>query len=334
MMAKMFYTLEETKAALGKSEEEVKQYAREGRLREFRDGPRLMFKADQVDQLKGELASGGGMSADLGPSDSGVGIALADTGQPSGTGIVSLADTDFGKSPGAGMVKDDTRLAEDLGLSGTIGGIPSPGRPSGTGSGLSGTTTGSRGGITVFDVDDNTRVDPMAQTSIGSGIQDQVNLEGVGSGSGLLDLARDRDDTSLGAELLDEITPSSGGGGGGRRQPAMMAPDSALDMGDAFEPQSTQRGPGRSAISAPIYVEQHDPWATAFGALALFGVVIVLFGGFLVVNAINGVRPDFVVHLTGTESKGMVYIGAALVGSLVFFVVGWLIGKATAPARR
>ena len=50
MMAKMFYTLDEARAALGKNEEEIKQYAREGRLREFRDGPRLMFKADQVEQ--------------------------------------------------------------------------------------------------------------------------------------------------------------------------------------------------------------------------------------------------------------------------------------------
>ena len=57
MMAKMFYTMEEAKAALGKSEDEIKQYAREGRLREFRDGPRLMFKADQVEQLKSELAA-------------------------------------------------------------------------------------------------------------------------------------------------------------------------------------------------------------------------------------------------------------------------------------
>ena len=54
-MAKMFYTMEETKASLGRNEEEIKQLAREGRLREFRDGPRLMFKADQVDNLKSEL---------------------------------------------------------------------------------------------------------------------------------------------------------------------------------------------------------------------------------------------------------------------------------------
>ena len=61
-MAKMFYTMDEAKAALGKSDEEVKQLARDGRLREFRDGARLMFKADQVEQLKAELGGGGGWS--------------------------------------------------------------------------------------------------------------------------------------------------------------------------------------------------------------------------------------------------------------------------------
>ena len=74
MMAKMFYTLEETKTALQKNEEEIKQLAREGRLREFRDGPRLMFKADQVEQLKAELGGGSTGSLDqvdlAGPGDS------------------------------------------------------------------------------------------------------------------------------------------------------------------------------------------------------------------------------------------------------------------------
>ena len=196
MMAKMFYTLEETKSALGKSEEEVRQFAREGRLREFRDGPRLMFKADQVDQLKNDM--GGGGRADLGPSDSGAPIGLGDIGA-SGSGVISLADTDFGKSPGAAMVKEDTALATDLGLSGSLGGVPSPSRTGGGAGSGSGSMHGSRaGGVTVFDVDDAHRPDPMAQTAIGSGLQDQVNLEGVGSGSGLLDLTRESDDTSLG----------------------------------------------------------------------------------------------------------------------------------------
>jgi hypothetical protein len=56
-MAKMFYTLEETKSALNRSEEDIKQFAREGRLREFRDGPRLMYKADQVENLKSDIGA-------------------------------------------------------------------------------------------------------------------------------------------------------------------------------------------------------------------------------------------------------------------------------------
>ena len=255
-MAKMFYTLDEAKAALGKNEEEIKQYTREGRLREFRDGPRLMYKADQVEALKAELA--GGDPVDIGASDSGMAIGLADskgigsglgsglgsgigsgigsgTGSGIGSGVgsgvgsglsgsgsgLSLVDTDagHGASPGGsagGMsLKEDTALAADLGLSGSIGGVPSPaGRPSSaTGTGLSG-SQGSRPGVDVFQNDEVERVDPSAQTAIAPGIS-EIASEGVGSGSGLLDLTRESDDTSLGAELLDEIAP--GGTATGRR---------------------------------------------------------------------------------------------------------------------
>src|SRR5215212_9781968 len=99
MMAKMFYTLEEAKGALNRNEEEIKQLTREGRLREFRDGPRLMFKADQVEQLKAEL--GGGTSSgsldqvDLGPSDSGAPIGLVDSRSQTGSGIsIALSEAD------------------------------------------------------------------------------------------------------------------------------------------------------------------------------------------------------------------------------------------------
>jgi hypothetical protein len=321
MMAKMFYTLEETKGALGLSEEEIKQLSREGRLREFRDGPRLMFKADQVDTLKAEIA-GGGDQISLGPSDSGAPIGMADsrTSPLSGSGI-SLADTDFGRSPGAGMVKDDTALSADLGLSGTMGGIPSPGRAGDSRSG--GSSMGSRVGVNVFGDEDSGRVDPMAQTSIGSGIQDQINLEGVGSGSGLLDLTRESDDTSLGAELLDEISPASAGGGGGRRG-TLVAADSGMGM-DAPAP----RAGGRSVISAPVYVEAPDPLAPAMGALALFGAIVVGFGIFVMLNIVMGIRPAFVSTLSGklSEGKGTTYLMMVLGGAILFFVIGLIIGK-------
>src|SRR5215212_6258854 len=144
MMAKMFYTMEEARSALGKSEEEVKQYAREGRLREFRDGPRLMFKADQVEQLKSELESGGGGGApDLGVSDSGGLIGLVDTTGASGTSI-TLSEADTGQSSVAGLG----------GLGGSASGIRlSPGASAsginlantGTGMGLGGSMAGGTG---------------------------------------------------------------------------------------------------------------------------------------------------------------------------------------------
>ena len=314
MMAKMFYTLEETKASLGKNEEEVRQFAREGRLREFRDGPRLMFKADQVDQLKSDLASGGGRS-DLGGSDSGAAIGMQDIGA-SGSGVISLADTDFGRSPGGSMMKEDTALAADLGLSGSLGGVPSPTRTGGSAAGT------RAGGITVFDVDDAHKPDPLAQTSIGSGIQDQVNLEGVGSGSGLLDLTRESDDTSLGAELLDEMGPSSTTSGATLRRPAQS--DSGVGM-DQLTPTNVVN---RSRLATPVYVEAADPLAGGFGGLALVGTLVVLFGGFVLANAVLGVHPETVNELThGPSPKGILYLGGVVVLSVVFFAGGWVLGK-------
>src|SRR5277367_4508334 len=97
-MAKMFYTLDETKAALGSSEEQIKQLTREGKLREFRDGPRLMFKSDQVDALKSQI----GGSIEI--ADSGAPIGLVDTrgGSGSGTGL-SLADSEHGSGLSSGL---------------------------------------------------------------------------------------------------------------------------------------------------------------------------------------------------------------------------------------
>src|SRR3954462_8200056 len=191
MMAKMFYTLEETKTALQKNEEEIKQLAREGRLREFRDGPRLMFKADQVESIKNGLGRGGGGGGgpDIGISDTGAPIGLVDSRGASGTGIsLSYPDpglrsgslsgvplTGTGTGAGSGMpLKDDTALAADLGLSGSMGGGPSPGRPGS--SGLTGTAAG-RSGISIFSADESESADPSAQTNIASNVPDQVNLE-------------------------------------------------------------------------------------------------------------------------------------------------------------
>ena len=169
-MAKMFYTLEEASEKLGLDADAVKEMATEGKLQQFRDRDKLMFKREQVDKLAGV--------EDLsGASDSG--IQLADPG-PDDTDAISLAEeSQFGGSR--------------------------------AGDSLAGT------GISVFDADEVDGADPMAQTQVtASGIDDEeLALESVGSGSGLLDLTRESDDTSLGAELLDEIYPGGGDTGTG-----------------------------------------------------------------------------------------------------------------------
>lgn len=372
MMAKMFYTMEEAKAALGRSEEEVKQYAREGRLREFRDGPRLMFKADQVEQLKSELASGGG-TPDIGVSDSGGLIGLVDTTGASGTSI-TLSEADTGQSSVAGLgglggsasgirlspgasasginlantgtgialtdtgaggtaagasaagmsgsglnLKGDTGLAADLGLSGSLGGVPSPGRPgSGTGAGMTGTRAG---GINVFGPDDEAAADPGAQTAISGGIREQVNLEGVGSGSGLLDLTRESDDTSLGA-VLDEITP-----GATARKPGLGDTGAAGTGMAALTEEASAPVRRPSGGGAPVYIQQLDPMALAFGAMSLAGFVMLLYGMYVLIAALVGATPAATSYLKNTAFYIPAAIGLGL--ALVFFVVGLVMGKAT-----
>jgi excisionase family DNA binding protein len=47
----MFYSIQETAEKLGITEDAVKQLARDGKLREFRDGESIMFKVEEVDNV-------------------------------------------------------------------------------------------------------------------------------------------------------------------------------------------------------------------------------------------------------------------------------------------
>jgi len=50
-MAGMFYSLQEAAERLGKTEDELRAIVQAGQLREFRDGPNLLFKVDEVEAL-------------------------------------------------------------------------------------------------------------------------------------------------------------------------------------------------------------------------------------------------------------------------------------------
>jgi hypothetical protein len=313
-----------------------------------------MFKADQVEQLKAEIggAGGGGDAISLNLAESGAPIGLVDSRGgsnagsslggpgPGGSGgsmgglnlnagslggsALGLVDSTAGTRAGAPAQgkAEDTHFA-DIGLSGSFGGVPSPARPGDTrgATGLSGGTGlsagGTRAGITVFDVDESQRVDPSAQTAISQGAQEQINLEGVGSGSGLLDLTRESDDTSLGA-VFDELTPTAGA-----RRSSAASPTAALET-QAGEDIVLAAPIERRAAAPAVYVEAHDPMATAIGLGALGGVVTVVLGGFLLAAAIMGYRPAI---MDSIQESFMMYMGIALGLTVVLFVVGIFVGK-------
>lgn len=321
MMAKMFYTLDETKAALGKSEEDIKQLTREGRLREFRDGPRLMFKADQVEAIKAELG-GGGISRDqidIGVSDTGAGIPLVDSRGGSQSGI-ALIDSAAGTP-----TKDDTALAADLGLSGSLGGVPSPGRPGS--SGLSGTAAG-RSGINVFAGEDSIEhADPSAQTNVAGGTGqssglDQIALEGSASGSGLLDLTRERDDTSLGV-VLDEISPG-GSRAGSKAGTRAGEPGGSAAGASAITPAIAAPARGR-AVGAPVYAEARDNASAMFGGASLGAAIFVIVGLILMLGSAMGVRTPVAQMIQ--EQSPMIVAAAGAGLTVVCAIFGLLLGK-------
>ena len=123
-MAKMFYTTDEAAQKLGVSADQLKGLVGQNKLREFRDGARVMFKVDQVDKLvtdKGKSKVG-----EPGLSDSG--IALAGPGSKSRNRLSSTRNRPA--QPATTSRGLSTRSA-DLPLGSPISPVAPPTRPIG-----------------------------------------------------------------------------------------------------------------------------------------------------------------------------------------------------------
>ncbi|HWP39845.1 MAG TPA: hypothetical protein VNL70_02880, partial [Tepidisphaeraceae bacterium] len=247
---------------------------------------------------------------------------------------ISLVDSDVSGRSGTGLsgsgisapLKDDTALAADLGLTGSLGGVPSPGRPGGGSPSPSSSIGGTRAGSGINVLGESfPAADPAAQTAISGGsIPDQVSLEGVGSGSGLLDLTRESDDTSLGAELLDEIAP----GGSKRGTKAGTAAGSAAGTAAGTAAGATGiavAARGARAGAGPIYVEQRDPLAPAFGGAALAAAIMVLFGGFALTSAVLDTRPTLLNYVD--QMNWLILSGIGIGFALVLGIIGAIVGR-------
>ncbi|MCX5634504.1 MAG: helix-turn-helix domain-containing protein, partial [Planctomycetota bacterium] len=200
-MAGMFYSLKEVADKLNKTEEQVKEIVHQGRLREFRTGgSEVLFKIDEVEALMSDTRI---MATQKAPAEE----------KPQ---LQPQAKPEPAEEPQ--VLEDEISLA------------PETEEPAAKGPDLSDGDTIASEGIDVLgetnkdyqmaeDTLGETKLDPAKTTPLSSDeaslekIEQDANLDTFGSGSGLLDLSLQADDTSLGG-ILDEIyTPTSEGGG-------------------------------------------------------------------------------------------------------------------------
>ena len=254
MAKKPFYSMQEVCEKLGKTEDEIKGLVRDGALREFRDAGKVFFKAEDIDKLAGK---GGEEDAGEIMLEPAIDLDTMDAGDASGdsTGVPTLTESSGGTS--------------------IIGLEPLEGdkQEEGPDEGEEGDTVITSSGIGVFDDDElEIDADPMAKTQITTGAteDDQISLEGAGSGSGLLDLAREADDTALGADLLDEIYP-----GEEEAEPAAEEPVAEEAEEEAEEEADELAEVDAGEVIVPVAAATGDPSEGLLTGLLVGGLILM-----------------------------------------------------------
>ncbi len=188
-------------------------------------------------------------------------------------------------------------------------------------------------GISVFEDEEvEIAADPMGETRISAGVDE---LEAVGSGSGLLDLTQVSDDTSLGAELLDVISPTEGADTE-TEAPVVEAAETMEDDG-AFVAQpvgeeamavAPMRAGAMTAVAprmaASVAVDM--PGATMMNMTCLLGILAMALVGLATAGQLQGVWPSFLTPIAKDVVHYSVFGGLSLL-AIVFGVVGILAGR-------
>jgi len=360
-MAKMFYSLDEAADKLGIDTDALKIKIEAGELSEFRSGDELVVKREQVDMLAGDTGDGSGIDlADLGAEEIGLsdsvleddgpiidtghdslviglddstegGIGLADSAggsiglDDSASGSIGLtdsvtADTQVGSTSGGTPADSAGLLGSGVMGSGLAGSGVIDLASEASGSGMEGLSPKDQTGISIFDdgLDD---VDSMEATLVTD--SPVFDADASSSGSGLLDLTREGDDTSLGVDLLDD-------GYGGEEENVGVA---AEEGGALFE--SAAGGEVDLAQVAPMmaFQEAYDGSGSGLVGGAAFGIVVtMLFVGAIAVLAMMNQSGTVIIEmLGGTMDIGVGEVPIAVLAAagvmLIGAVLGWVLGK-------
>ncbi|MCK5113897.1 MAG: phage holin family protein [Phycisphaerae bacterium] len=190
-------------------------------------------------------------------------------------------------------------------------------------------------GISIFD-DEELEIeeaDPMANTQIAPSLDDHIALDGVGSGSGLLDLTRESDDTSLGAGIFDGVDIEGIGSGLGSGLGTGLGSGlgsgigSDIGLGSGFDNGMSTAPVGTMSTgfggAPPTFVEAVDPSSGLFSGL-LVGAAMLM----LVVAAVSlGGLYDNAGLSTILQNNLAILIVGGIVLAIVAAIVGFMVGK-------
>jgi len=311
-MAKMFYSIEEACDKLNMSEDQIKDLVRSAKLREFRDAGKVNFKAEDVDALMADVAADSSAESGSGElvlepaEESTIDLAMGSSGDMLSLEEGDLEDTKAGEKPEE-KKKDDTVVTSV--------------------------------GINVFDEDEEFEgvADPLAQTVVAGAEGGGLGIEGVGSGSGLLDLTRESDDTSLGAELLDEIYPGEPEGGVEMGESTRAGLEEAISE-EVPEGKEVVQGPGVAEVGASASASaaatatvvttrvEFAPDALSAGLTALLVVAIIVLGfaGLTAAASVRGVSLPVIEYVYG---KLWMFGAGAVVAGGIATGIGYLLGR-------
>ncbi len=382
-MAGMFYSLEEAAAKLNKTEQEVKELAKEGKLREFRDGSNLLFKIDEVEALMADTSVPAPTEASLPlekPADS-VEVMepepiseeeVAKATEPEATEApeskpAETLESETAEAPEQPIepeeqAEEEKSAAEEEEEISLAGGESSAAAVE---SDLTAADTAlTSEGISVLgetDRDYQLTDDTMSETTISPGttgtagmtgttgeasleeIEEDVSLDSFGSGSGLLDLSLQADDTSLGG-ILDEIYTAEGGEEG---QEPSAEPTSAVEM--VAEAESAAGGISEEELAAPPisaapevspiaqpYIEAApDALGNSLGVMLFLPLLALIYAGIIAIAGLKGVKPAILGKIQ-MPYIGLYIIAGLSVAALLTFGVSFMLsgGLGSAGAKK
>ena len=318
-----YYDMQEVAGKLRKTEDEVQELVKQGQLHQYMDSGKAVFKVEDVDTLTEEIVGLDISSIGLDSDNLETVIQLEETAE------IKLEPDEDDEEATKSAGPDDMELDIEPDMPGQ--------KESEGGFGLSqmgdltmGDTNVSTVGINIlsgtgdaYKLTEDTKAETSAEDIDDlDSLDADANLESFGSGSGLLDLSLQADDTSLGA-VLDDILPAGAEEGGGgadfpvdevglvdETEDLLTGADSAIQSPTgATAPMGAAVIPGTVQITAVSV----DPRTSIFGILMFLPMLALILAAVVLTAAIQNIVPALIKPLVVTEIAGV---------SLVWIIVG------------